>query len=223
MDKQLVHEIIQWDVQNWAKALKFWGEYLKKSNSKKAAAFGEVNGGLALWLLKNKFHVECSDLNDLKNAKELHEKYNYLNQVNYSKQDITNIKFDENSFDIVVFKSVLGSLSTIELQEKAINELYRILKPGGYLLFAENLKGSFLHQIIRKKFITWGKSWRYPKIKELEKHLREFSHVNQKTYGVISLFGRTEKQRSYLALFDKVFTIVTPKRWRYILFAACKK
>jgi len=117
----------------------------------------------------------------------------------------------------------LGSLGTINLQQKAINELYRILKPGGYLLFAENLKGSYLHQIVRKKFIKWGRKWKYPKINELEKMVDKFSYVNKKTYGVISLFGRNEKQRAYLSFFDKILTIITPKRWRYILFAACKK
>tara|TARA_B100001287_G_scaffold19152_1_gene14171 strand:+ start:4854 stop:5525 length:672 start_codon:yes stop_codon:yes gene_type:complete len=223
MNKKLVDEIIQWDISNWSKALLFWDKYIKNPTSKKAAAFGEVNGGLSLWLLKNDFYVECSDIKDLKNAKELHIKYNYLNQVKYSKQDITNINFDDNTFDIVIFKSVLGSLGTINLQQKAINELYRILKPGGYLLFAENLKGSYLHQIVRKKFIKWGRKWKYPKINELEKMVDKFSYVNKKTYGVISLFGRNEKQRAYLSFFDKILTIITPKRWRYILFAACKK
>tara|TARA_B100001057_G_C22418355_1_gene782522 strand:+ start:32 stop:646 length:615 start_codon:yes stop_codon:yes gene_type:complete len=203
MNKKLVDEIIQWDIYNWSKALKFWDEYLKKVKSKRAAAFGERNGGLTLWLLKNGFHVECSDINDLKNAKELHKNHNYLKQVNYSKQDITDIKFDDNSFDIVVFKSVIGSLGATDLQEKAINELYRILKPGGYLLFAENLKGSLLHHIIRQNFIKWGKKWKYPKLDELEKKLEKFSYVNKKTYGLVSLFGRNEKQRTYLAFFVK--------------------
>jgi len=36
-----------------------------------------------------------------------------------------------------------------------------VLKPGGWLLFAENLKGSMLHRLLRKTFVRWANYWRY--------------------------------------------------------------
>ena len=223
MNNELISDVIQWDISNWSKALPFWNEYLNKSKTKTAAAFGEREGGLSLWLAKKGFSVECSDFREIKNAKKLHEKHCVTDEINYSKQDITNIKFTDNSFDIVIFKSVIGALGSIDSQKIAINELYRVLKPGGYLLFAENLKGSILHHLLRKKFNKWSSNWSYPKLNDFNDLLKKFSHTDLETYGVISLFGRSENQRNNLALIDSIITKLTPKKWRYILFAACKK
>ena len=57
----------------------------------------------------------------------------------------------------------------------------------------------------------------------MRKFINIFNQVDLKTYGTVSLFGRNEKQRSFLAFFDTILTPITPKKWRYILYAICKK
>ncbi|MEZ5022789.1 MAG: class I SAM-dependent methyltransferase [Chitinophagales bacterium] len=47
--------------------------------------------------------------------------------------NINNIQFEDNSFDRIICSHVLEH---IETDEKAISELYRILKPGGIALIA---------------------------------------------------------------------------------------
>ncbi len=47
------------------------------------------------------------------------------------------IPFENNSFDIVIVSSVLHEVHDQNGQDKAMKELYRVLKPGGYLYLSE--------------------------------------------------------------------------------------
>lgn len=127
--KTLLRDIIEWDVKNWSVILEFWNKSintLDKNNKIKALELGSRNGGLSLWLALNNIETICTDLNVSIKAKELHTKYKVNNLISYDKVDITDIKFENDTFDIVIFKSVLGALKTKENQIKAINEIYRV-------------------------------------------------------------------------------------------------
>ena len=60
-------------------------------------------------------------------AKQLEDKINVL-QCNALK-----LPFDDETFDIVINEAMLTMLSPI-VKKKAIDEYYRVLKPGGKLL-----------------------------------------------------------------------------------------
>lgn len=215
MDKIFFNDVFQWDVINWSKSLKVW--QLEKTQNGKAAGFGEREGGLSLLLAKNGYEVNCTDFNlPEKQPFELHQQYNVTEKISYQKEDITNISFEDHSFDIVVFKSVIGALNDKNKQIKAIQELHRILKPGGQLLFAENLEGSFLHKFARKRFTNWGNRWRYISTKEINEFLTDFSKFEMDTFGFFATFGRSEKQRSILSKVDAFFRPIIPKSKRYI-------
>jgi SAM-dependent methyltransferase len=222
--KQQLSDFVQWDVQNWGKAIPFWQPYVEGVTDGKAAAFGEREGGLSLWLASNGMHVQCSDYTPFeKTPLVLHEKYNVVDQITYSQQDITSISFPDNTFDCVVFKSVIGTLATKERQQQALDELHRILKPGGHLLFAENLEATAMHRFARKKFTNWGERWRYIQWKEMDQMLAKFAHVDKKSVGFFATFGRSEGQRKFLSKLDLVVSPIIPKSWRYILIASCRK
>lgn len=71
-------------------------------------------------------------------------------QNNFRQADIEHVPFDDNTFDVVVCVGVLGNLFS---DDKALSEMFRILKPGGVLLLAvENMFSlSNVDYILRNK------------------------------------------------------------------------
>jgi len=180
------HEIyFEWDVHNWSKVLPLWEEALTHKQYSNAIELGSRNGGLSLWLAQNyNLKVSCTDMNSPSSlANQLHKAYPLKGTITYHAIDITKIDFPDNSFDIVIFKSVLGALSTYQNQIIAINEIFRILKPGGVLLFAENLRSSILHRMARRMFVKWARYWRYVSIEEMTTMLKIFNDYKIKTAG----------------------------------------
>ena len=87
---------------------------------------------------------------------------------------------------------------------ESIKEIYKALRPGGYFLFSENLIGSFLHQFLRKRFIKWGRSWRYISIEEMKEFLLPFESYKYITAGFLGALGKSEEQRNFLGTIDKI-------------------
>jgi SAM-dependent methyltransferase len=227
LTKELTADIIQWDINSWKYALEFWGQKYDFKDCTHALELGGRQGGLSLWLALKGIPTICSDLqNSEKTASALHQKYNVNHLITYHDVDATAIPY-KNHFDVIVFKSILGGIgygNNIKAQEQTFNAIYEALKPGGKLLFAENLAASPFHRFFRKKFVKWGNDWRYPSMDELETWLSKFSKKEFVCKGVWSTFGRTEKQRKFFSVADQIlFNYITPKQHRYIVFAYAVK
>ncbi len=223
-----IKDIIEWDQMNWSHALYYWKKNATIPLEKSFALdLGARNGGLSLWLASQGARVVCSDLTGPTNqAKELHRNYKVENKISYTEIDATSIPY-KDEFDIVLFKSMLGGIGRNdkkELQLATIKEIYKSLKPGGELFFAENLRASPIHQFFRKKFIRWGSEWRYVSIQEMKEFTVLFSNFKYKTVGFLGAFGRTEWQRMVLGILDKsIFNFIVPKSWRYIIIGIARK
>lgn len=228
MDKQAeIKDIIQWDLKTWSRSLYYWDKQVDWKNVNSCLEIGGREGGLSLWLALKGKKVICSDLYDVKSlAEKLHIKHKVTSLVSYQSIDATNIPY-ENAFDVIVFKSILASVGAnndIEKQKKVFQGAYKALKPGGYLLFAENLVASPVHRFLRKKFTEWGSSCRYITIKEVEDFLVDYSGVEIKTTGVLATLGRNEKQRNALSTMDNiVFNKISPKNWHYVTYGIARK
>lgn len=217
LSEKEINDIIQWDVKNWKKALPYWEEHFPVKPGMKVLALGERLGGLSLYFAKKGCNVVCTDYKDsLAGAQEMHRKHAVGDLVTYRNLDMRQIDFPDETFDIVVFKSVIGALNAPEDQTKAVAEIHRVLKNGGGFLFAENAIASRLHRYMRKKFVNWKDAWRYVSDAEFESWKTSFSKTNSKKLGLVALFGRSEKQRKFLGTLDSVFTPISPKAWRYI-------
>jgi SAM-dependent methyltransferase len=219
-----VRAVIGWDVRTWSRALPFWRRCLAGDPPTTALAIGERGGGLSLWLASQGIRVVCTDhAVSLETARALHREYGVSELVTYADLDATSMDYPDGSFDLVIFKSVLGALGTKERQIQAMGEIHRVLRPGGSLLFAENLVGSRLHVWLRSRFVPWDAGWRYLDLDQDRDLFDAFAAIEFETWGVLGSFGRSEAQRDLLGRIDDHLTLRVPERWRYVLFGACRR
>lgn len=223
-----VTDMITWDPRNWSRALDFWLANSEQSLSHcKALEIGARSGGLSLWMALHGATVECSDVGGpTDKAVESHREKGVASQITYSSIDARDIPYTDH-FDVIAFKSVLGYLGAHggkAAQQKGLTEMYKALKPGGELFFAENLVGSPLHMSMRRRFKGWGKSWRYVTLDEMGELLAPFSQVKTKAVGVTGALGRTLAQQQFLGTIDYwVLDRITPDKWKYIVVGVARK
>jgi ubiquinone/menaquinone biosynthesis C-methylase UbiE len=73
--------------------------------------------------------------------------------VEFSVGDVTNLDFDSAYFDVVISERCLLNLPTKDLQWQAIQEISRVLKPGGrYLMLEGTIQGLNRLNSIRQMF-----------------------------------------------------------------------
>jgi 2-polyprenyl-3-methyl-5-hydroxy-6-metoxy-1,4-benzoquinol methylase len=224
---ELNQDIIGWDVVNWAKILEFWKENTSLDLANvKALEVGSYHGGLSLWAALQGARVECTDINSPEIiALPKHKKYGVEHLIKYSSLDVLNIP-DKEKYDVVLFKSVLGGLGLEETgkrQAQALEQIYKVLKPGGELYFAENLNASRFHQLTRKVFLHRDKVWRYITKQEMLNWTQNYKNIVMISYGFAGAFGRNEYQRKWLGWLDQyLFNRIVPARWHYILAGIAK-
>lgn len=227
MKPELVKDIIDWDIVNWSKALHFWeSKHVFDSTAQECLELGGRRGGLSLWMALKGNRVLCSDYEfDETEARKLHEKYNCHERISYQDIDATAIPY-KNHFDVIAFKSILGGICRNDndaLKSKTIEEMYAALKPGGKLVFAENLTSSFVHRFMRKRFTNWGAAWNYLDYHEIDAVFSSFKKVELVTIGFFGAFGRTEGQRNFLGKIDNIIAPLVPKSKRYIVAGVAEK
>jgi SAM-dependent methyltransferase len=172
-------------------------------------------------------HVICSDLTSpADKASLLHSKHKYTGTIEYEAIDATNIPYTSR-FDVVVIKSILGGISMngqSHLQDQVVHEVYKCLKPGGVLLFAENLVASRLHRFFRKRFTQWGNYWNYLEIKQLPVLFKEFAQLKWAAAGFLGAFGFNESNRSFFGKLDTLLVEkIVPARMKYIVYGVATK
>lgn len=225
---QLTRDIINWDVVNWSLSLRFWEKHAELPDKPlRCLELGSRNGGLSLWLARKGYHVICSDVSDPgKASSPLHSHYGVTEKVDYESIDAISIPY-ESYFDLVIFKSVLGAVGRNgrdDLQQKCLEEILKCLKPGGQLLFAENLRGTKMHQFFRHRFVKWSRSWNYLQYDKVQGLLSGFNQYKCETAGFLGMLGPNETWRGVLGKVDqKIFHHLVPERSRYIIFCAARK
>ena len=224
----LLRDVVRWDVRTWSIPLAFWSKRLPEGGiGRRALEIGCGDGGLSLWLATQGYAVVCSDVEcDFAAARRSHQRYGVASQMAYEQIDAACIPY-ANHFDVIAFKSVLGAIGRaggIDLQRQAIEQMRQALRPGGVLLFAENLQASPLHRLCRKRFVRWGKTWRYPSMAELQAFFAEFRTYRLETTGFLAAFGRSERQRNWLAVVDQATRCGwMPDRYKYVGYGVAQK
>jgi SAM-dependent methyltransferase len=228
MTTAALRDFLEWDVRNWAVALEFWTRHTRLDLAGcSALEVGSRHGGLSLWLATLGASVRCSDLEGpTERARRKHTAAGVASRIGYECIDATRIPYADR-FDLVVFKSVLGAVGRLGgrvAQARAVGQMYKALKPGGELFFAENLVASPMHRFLRRRFVGWSASWRYVSIEEMRDFLRPFASVSYCTIGFAGVFGRTGRQRAILGTLDRALLDgMVPESWRYVIAGVARK
>lgn len=224
----LYQDIFDWDIRTWSHALEIWDKEI--DGEKHCLEIGANKGGLSLWLALNGHTCLCTDLdNPQERAEAIHNKHQVGHLIDYGALDILTLMPNPPNqvFDVIVFKSILGGISRdkkLHLAKEAITNMYTLLKPGGTILFAENLRGSFMHRLARKFFVKWGYSWNYLTVNELEDLFSDFESVEIKATGFVTAFGKGNRLSGFLGFFDQwLFNPLFGKRMKYVGYGKGRK
>lgn len=192
---------------------------------KQVLELGARNGGLSLYYALKGANVLCTDVkgNGLySKAVKLHKEYNVSQNVEYETIDATDIPEKYNGFfDVITFKSVIGGVGSLgggyEKQQAMVDSIERCLKPGGLVIFADNMQATKVHGFCRMKFRKHGMRWHYETEKEIEELFAGFKLLDKCYYGFLGCFGVNEFMRNVLGNIDTiVFERICPDRWKYI-------
>jgi SAM-dependent methyltransferase len=224
-----LHDVIGWDVRNWSRALELWSVAL--SSQGKNVHCLELgcgrNSSLALWLAALGNRVVCSDRDGVpEEIRAAHARYSLAHRVSYATVDARAIPY-RSEFDVVIFKSILGGIvarDDLSVAADVLAGIHAALKPGGLLLFAENLYATPVHEFTRARFGAGKDGWRYFGLEEIRSLLSGFANVRIDTWGFLGCFGRSEGQRRLLAsLDDLVAEKLVPASWHYIAAVVAEK
>lgn len=229
IDDDLMADVAGWDVGTWSTAVRFWEQAVEPMGGPlDVLEVGAGPAGPSLWLALQGHRVLTSNLDHTETlARPLHERHGVVDRVEYRDLDVASLPFADR-FDLVVFKSVLGGIphGGRELQRGALQQIHRALKPGGRLIFAENLRGTPLHRIART--LAYRRrgvpKWQYLTLRDLREFLVDFRDVELRTTGFLALFGRSEEQRRSLARADDAFwNRAVPASWHYVVYGTAVK
>jgi hypothetical protein len=231
LPRSLIRDSFGWDTPTWSRSLDFWDQHTSIALPMRALEVGATgnNGGLSLYLASRGCKVTWSSLEEPEPyAKQLHLRYGIEKQISYETINVLAVPYD-NDFDLIVFKSLLGGFGMVEgdtrqAQAAALIQMRKALKPGGELWWVENAAGSAIHSLLRSRYGAGKRGWQYLPVDEVPLTFSGFDRVEYATFGVCSVFGRTEWQRRILAPIDQyVLEPITPSSWHYVVAGVARK
>ncbi len=124
------------------------GTLLADVNGKNVLDLGCGNGERSLHLLKNGATVTGIDIspNYIETARAQAQEAEFgSDRYSFQQMDAHNLQYGDGSFDLVVGDGILHHLDL----EKSVDEIHRVLVPGGRALFVEPLAANPLLRIFR--------------------------------------------------------------------------
>ena len=106
-------------------------------------------GAITKYIVQKCKFIYATDFSDAM-LKQTTKKCKNHSNIIVEKADITNLKYDDNSFDVVVAGNVIHLLSE---PEKAFEELNRVTKPGGNIIVPTYINASKFSSSLAVKFL----------------------------------------------------------------------
>ena len=194
---------LEWDSYTWSRSVRYWlSSYTAPSHGGRILEVGSGSGRLSRWFQLQGYEVVGSDVDWNRVSRAVDCGFPYL------ACSMLQLPIVSSTIDIVVVRSVLGSVRAVtgpDGLQQAFDEVGRVLKPGGALFYAENIRGSRLHMMARRNFTEWGKRWFYFEPGVLKSYVGWSSEVHSRLFGGLSLFGPNEAIRRGLGRVDRLY------------------
>jgi len=122
----------------------------------------------------------------VQSTQELLKKHGLDKNTQVTKMGAEKLEFEDDSFDIVFGFAILHHLEL----EKALPELHRVLKPGGYAIFSEPLEGNPALKLYRNLTPQYRTVDEQPiVIKDFSADVANFSSFKHEEFYFISLIA----------------------------------
>jgi len=116
---------------------------------------------------------------------------NVADRCRFSVANVSEMPYEDEQFDVVVCNAVLHHVMKYPNVE---NEIFRVIKPGGYLYLAEGLRSNALYRFARKVKRIFRNEHYHGDIdlefEELKQVTRNFSHVHYEFFCLIEKFAQ---------------------------------
>jgi ubiquinone/menaquinone biosynthesis C-methylase UbiE len=166
---------------------KYYFKIFKKFNNKiKLLEIGAGIGTNTFKLIKMKFNVYATDLSPI-SVKVMKKRYSKYKNFSSKVADMEKLPFKNESFEVVC---LAGSLSYGD-NNKVMNEIYRVLKFGGWLILVDSLNNNPIYRFNRYiNYILGNRSEstlkRMPNLNLIERYIKKFGYGKVKFFGSIT-------------------------------------
>ena len=147
---------------------------------KKILELGTGTGGTATLLAKRGASVIGIDILPfrLAEARERAAEHNVGEVVDFALMDAGHLAFPDNTFDLIISKSVLVFTDHTQIAKAC----YRVLKPGGKAIFMENMRYHPMVWLYRKIFLKYSGKLRYFSVEDIETVGAEFEKLEHREF-----------------------------------------
>lgn len=184
------------------------------SKNKSVLEIASGSGTHSKTILESKAFLTATDIS-LQSLKILKMRFSDFENLEIQVSDMENLKFSDNSFDIVLSAGSLSYGNNIMV----MNNIYRVLKPGGVFICVDSLDENFIYKANRFVHFLRGNRTlstlkRMPNLKTLDMYRSKFSSFSIKYYGSIiwlspllsKLIGYKNTLR-FINYFDKLIKV----------------
>ena len=201
---------------------------------KKVLELGTGTGGTATLLAKRGASVVGIDLLPFRitEAQQRTAEYNVAAAVDFALMDAMHLAFPDNTFDVIISKSVLVFTD----HKRTAQECYRVLKPGGKAIFMENMRHHPMVWLYRKLFLKYSGKLHYFSLDDIKKVSAEFEGSEHREFHLSAVAALFWQKCLSVPLFykwsfrtlkaiDRFSLKCLPflKRWCWITAIICRK
>jgi ubiquinone/menaquinone biosynthesis C-methylase UbiE len=164
----------------------FYFKILKIKNKKsKLLEIGAGTGNNTRSLIEMSYNVCATDIS-LKSVELLKKKFGKNKNFSAKYADMEKLPFSDGSFDVICGTGILSYGDN----RLVMNEIYRVLKPGGKFFLVDSLNENFIYRLNRYLHYLRGlrsKSTllRMPSINTINEYKKKFGQVEVKYFGAI--------------------------------------